>query len=116
VGHQRGNANVLGLGERIEVVGDQNTHGNERSRICDEARDRACWRNAPGGAGSAASDEWFTVRIAQAIFRLTPSHRAIKLASEALILLTVAGVGFRGVAGHRQRVARGSLPSGHFAP
>jgi hypothetical protein len=69
---------------------------------------RACWRNAPGGAGSAASDEWFTVRIAQAIFRLTPSHRTIKLASEALILLTAAGVALRGVAGHRQRPARGS--------
>jgi hypothetical protein len=59
---------------------------------------RACWRSAPGGGGSAASDEWFTVRIAQAVFRLTPSHRTIKLASEALILLTAAGVGFRGVA------------------
>jgi len=63
---------------------------------------RASWRGALGADGSAASDEWFTVRIAQAIFRLTPSHRAIKLASEGLILLTAVGVGFRGIVGRRQ--------------
>src|SRR5687767_3739747 len=52
---------------------------------------RALWQRAsPDGA--AASDEWFTVRLAEAIFDLTPSHRAVKLASEALIAVTAAGV------------------------
>ena len=37
------------------------------------------------------SDEWFTVRVAQSVFRLTPSHRAIVWVSEALILMTALG-------------------------
>ena len=45
---------------------------------------------------SGVTDEWFTVRIAEAVFSLTPSHRAIKLASEALILVTAIGVAFHG--------------------
>jgi hypothetical protein len=57
---------------------------------------RACWRIAPGTAGAGASEEWFTVRLAQGIFRMTPSHRAVKLVSEGLILITAVGVGFRG--------------------
>src|SRR2546421_10813670 len=36
---------------------------------------RACWRHASLLGGSAqVSNEWFTVRLSQAIFRLTPSH------------------------------------------
>jgi len=58
---------------------------------------RACWQRAPGEGGVASAyDEWFTVRMAEGIFRWTPSHRGIKLASEALILLTAIGVGLRG--------------------
>jgi hypothetical protein len=55
---------------------------------------RACWQRAGGAAG--ATDEWFTVRLAQAVFHMTPSHRAIKVASEVLILLTAVGVAVRG--------------------
>ena len=53
---------------------------------------RACWLRAPlSGGASPVSDEWFTVRLARFVFRLSPSHRAISLASEALILLTAVG-------------------------
>ena len=60
---------------------------------------RACWRIP--GTPVRASEEWFTVRMAEAIFSLTPSHKAIKLVSKALILLTAIGVVFRGVARRR---------------
>jgi hypothetical protein len=54
---------------------------------------RACWREAARAGGRApVPQEWFTVRMAEAIFRLTPSHRGIKLASEALIFVTAIGV------------------------
>lgn len=52
---------------------------------------RVCWDRADG---AASSSEWFTVRIAHAVFRMTPSHRAISLISEALILITAGGVLF----------------------
>jgi hypothetical protein len=65
---------------------------------------RAAWEHAPGAGGRApASDAWFTVRLAKAIFHLTPSHRGIKLVSEALILVTAVGVAFRSVVVHRSR-------------
>lgn len=50
---------------------------------------RTFWR-----AGSAAleTDEWFTVRFARLIFGLTPSHRAIAIGSEVLVLITAVGV------------------------
>ncbi len=38
------------------------------------------------------SDEWFTVRVSQAIFHLAPSHRAVVWVSEGLILVTAIGV------------------------
>lgn len=44
------------------------------------------------GAVRADTDDWFTVRFARLIFGLTPSHRAIALASEALVLITAVGV------------------------
>ena len=56
---------------------------------------RTFWQRAEG---STAATEWFTVRVAEAVFSLTPSHRAIKLASEALILATAIGVAFHGFA------------------
>lgn len=49
----------------------------------------------------ADPDEWFTVRFAQAIFHLTPSHRGIKLASEGLILTTAIGVTYRALVARR---------------
>ncbi len=36
--------------------------------------------------------EWFTVRFAELVFRLTPSHEAIKLVSKALVFVTAIGV------------------------
>ncbi len=37
------------------------------------------------------SYEWFTVRLAEAVFRMTPSHRAIVVAGQALVALTAVG-------------------------
>ena len=56
---------------------------------------RACWRSASGIARSGESNEWFTVRIAETIFHLTPSRRSIKLVSEMLILVTAVGIALR---------------------
>jgi len=54
---------------------------------------RACWNQAAkSGASVSVSEEWFTVRLAEAIFSLTPTHRSIKIVSEALILATAIGV------------------------
>ncbi len=41
---------------------------------------------------TAVSDEWFTVRVARAVFGLTPSHRIVVWISETLILVTALGV------------------------
>jgi hypothetical protein len=57
---------------------------------------RGAWESTPLAGPPALSREWFTVRMAEAIFRLTPSHDAIKLVLEALILLTAVGVAYRG--------------------
>jgi hypothetical protein len=70
---------------------------------------RACWSRGSRGA-EGASQEWFTVRLSEAVFRLTPSHGSIKLVSEALILVTA--VGMLVWARHCQREARGSSRSG----
>jgi hypothetical protein len=51
---------------------------------------RACWERS--GNGAPVSTEWFSVRLARAVFQMTPSHDGIKRGSEALILLTAAGV------------------------
>ena len=65
---------------------------------------RASWQRAPGFAGTArASGEWFTVRLAEAIFHLTPTRRGIKLVSEALILITAVGIAFRTIVTRRSR-------------
>lgn len=50
---------------------------------------RFFWEQAPV---KEVSHEWFTVRLARAVFGMAPSHRAISRASEALILVTAAGV------------------------
>ena len=51
---------------------------------------RAAW-NA-GGGFDAADRTWFTIRVAEAVFRLRPSERAISIAFEALVLVTAVGV------------------------
>ncbi|HVY44630.1 MAG TPA: hypothetical protein VHB21_02075 [Minicystis sp.] len=54
---------------------------------------RAFWeRAALRGPAAAALDEWFTVRFAKAVFQMTPSHRAVKVAFEALALVAAAGL------------------------
>lgn len=52
---------------------------------------RALWQHASPGGVAQVSSEWFTVRLAEAVFHLTPSHRSIKRLSEALILLSAVG-------------------------
>lgn len=39
-------------------------------------------------------DEWFTVRLAKAVFGFIPTHHAIADASKVLVVLTAAGVLF----------------------
>jgi hypothetical protein len=53
----------------------------------------ARWLWEHGGAPPrSAPNEWFTVRVAMAIFHLTPSHRTINLLAEALILVSAIGM------------------------
>lgn len=42
-------------------------------------------------AGARVNQEWFTVRLAQAIFGLIPTHRSIKLLTEILIGVSAVG-------------------------
>ena len=51
---------------------------------------RALW-NRSWSAQPAHVDEWFTVRFSMLVFRMTPTHRSIAVASEALILITALG-------------------------
>jgi len=73
---------------------------------------RACWNRS--GSAPADSSEWFTVRLAAAIFRLTPTHHAIKLATEALILIVAVGVlaSLRFFASRRNACARPQVDRG----
>jgi hypothetical protein len=50
---------------------------------------RRFWTTAAVGS---ETDEWFTVRFARLIFGMTPSHRAVAVASEVLVLVTAVGV------------------------
>jgi hypothetical protein len=52
---------------------------------------RLLWEHGSAPPRSAPG-EWFTVRVAMAVFRMTPSHRSIKLLSELLILVTAVGM------------------------
>lgn len=47
------------------------------------------WRHVPSSA--PVSKEWFTVRIAQAIFHAAPSHRTISRLSEVMVAVSAAG-------------------------
>jgi hypothetical protein len=49
------------------------------------------WLWERGGATPGA-DEWFTVRVALAIFRVSPSHKAITIVGQALVLCTAMGM------------------------
>jgi hypothetical protein len=53
----------------------------------------ARWFWERGGAPPrSAPNEWFTVRLAMAVFHLTPSHRAITVLSELLVGVTAVGM------------------------
>jgi hypothetical protein len=52
---------------------------------------RALWEH-PGAPPFEPSHEWLTVRLARAVFRMAPSHRSIVVVSEALAVVTAAGV------------------------
>jgi hypothetical protein len=51
------------------------------------------WEHPSAGPAPDTGD-WFTVRLAKAVFDMSPSHRFIVILSEALIVLTAAGVLF----------------------
>jgi hypothetical protein len=46
------------------------------------------WDHVP--ASAPVSKDWFTVRLAQAVFHLSPSHRTIALVSEGMIIVAAA--------------------------
>jgi len=48
-----------------------------------------CWGHNPS---HVVSSDWFTMRLARAIFGMAPSHHMISRLSEALVLATAAGV------------------------
>ena len=66
---------------------------------------RFFWQHG-GGPLPAAAHEWFTVRLAFAIFRMAPTHRAITILSQILIFVCAVGML---VALRRRRM--GALPS-----
>jgi len=49
---------------------------------------RSVWAHA----GAVTNDEWFTVRASKAIFGVAPSHRAVSIVSELLVVATAASV------------------------
>lgn len=57
--------------------------------------------------------EWFTVRFAEAVFHMTPSHEAIKRATEALIFVTACGMlwTMRRTRASAKRPAKGDEPT-----
>jgi hypothetical protein len=64
-----------------------------------------------GGAPPSAPGEWFTVRLARAVFHLTPSHRAITVVSELLIGVTAIGMLVSTAARRRGARSRSSRPA-----
>jgi hypothetical protein len=44
------------------------------------------WQHVPSAAPD--SQEWFTVRLAQAVFHMAPSHRSIAVVSELMVVMT----------------------------
>jgi hypothetical protein len=47
------------------------------------------WEHVPSSA--PVSKDWFTVRIAQAVFHTAPSHRGITRVSEGMIIVAAVG-------------------------
>lgn len=53
---------------------------------------RFFWEHPSAGSMPEANHDWFTVRLAKAVFDMSPTKRSVVIASEALILVTAAGV------------------------
>jgi hypothetical protein len=66
---------------------------------------RFAWESQPPGTAPPDVEEWFTVRAAQAVFGAAPSHRAVVIVSEALIVATALTALW---SLHRPRVHRAS--------
>lgn len=64
---------------------------------------RWCWAH---DSTHVVSSEWFTVRLARAVFGMAPSQRLISRISEALVLVTAAGVIFSVVRARRHPTPR----------
>jgi hypothetical protein len=62
------------------------------------------WERVP--ASAPPSHEWFTVRLAQAVFHMAPSHRSIAILSEILIAATALAA-LRSLRALRSRPAEG---------
>lgn len=66
---------------------------------------RWLWRR--GAPDAMPPAEWLTVRMAQAVFHLSPSHRSVVLASEVVLVVTALGVLFTARRGHfGERISR----------
>lgn len=64
---------------------------------------RWCWSH---DAANVVSNDWFTVRLARAVFGMAPSRRVISRISEALVLTTAAGVIVSVLRAHRHAAPR----------
>jgi hypothetical protein len=51
---------------------------------------RAAWQ--AGGGFHPEDRAWFTIRVAEAVFRMRPTERMVSVAFEALVLVTAIGV------------------------
>lgn len=73
---------------------------------------RAVWQRS-GAATPAHADEWFTVRLAERVFALTPSHQGVKLVTEALIVIIAIGTlySMHGLRGARRQAGATMRPS-----
>jgi hypothetical protein len=53
---------------------------------------RRAWEHAALDGAAPASNEWFTVRVARAVFGMSPSHHAITRVFEVIVLVVAAGI------------------------
>ena len=64
---------------------------------------RWCWSHDPA---HVVSNDWFTVRLARAVFGMAPSRHVVSRISEALVLATAAGVIVSVLRAHRHAARR----------
>jgi hypothetical protein len=70
---------------------------------------RSLWNSQAPGTAPPNVDEWFTVRLARAVFSATPSHRGIIWLSQVLSVATAIGALF--VVHRTHRVHRARSPA-----